>query len=296
MRTLAEGDLLWQPDEAEIANANLTHYQAWLEERHGLRFDDYRSLWRWSIENVNQFWMTIWDYFDIQATACSDVALADAAMPGATWFPGARLNYAENLFAKRTDAQPMLIYQAEDAPLQEYSWQEIYEQVQRVAQTLTAMGVGMGDRVVAYLPNCPEAVISLLAVASIGAVWSSCAPDFGTRSVLDRFSQIEPKVLIAVDGYRYGGRLFDRRAVVDELQNSLPSLTGTILVTHLSGGDGASARTTLWKDVQSLPLERTHIDFAQVPFDHPLWVLYSSRRDLVGTSESNYLSQRYQAR
>ena len=276
MNVITEGTLLWQPSEEDVAKANLTAYMAWLRRRHGLLFEDYPALWQWSVDHIDDFWLSIWEYFDVQASVRGDIVLGNASMPGAQWFPDARLNYAENIFARCTDRQPMLLYQAEESPLQPLSWQEIYDQVHRVVDALLGMGVEPGDRVVAYLPNSPEAIVAMLATASIGAVWSSCAPDFGTHSVLDRFMQIEPKVLIAVDGYRYGGRLFDRRNAVRDLQKSLPTLAGTILVTHISGGDGARDDMILWKDIQSRPPETAAIEFARLPFDHPLWVLYSS--------------------
>ncbi|MCA9872336.1 MAG: AMP-binding protein, partial [Anaerolineales bacterium] len=164
-------------------------------------------------------------------------------MPGAQWFPGARLNYAENIFARMTSERPMMLYKAEDEPLIEISWQSVYDQANRLAEALRQMGVQPGDRVVAYLPNIPQTITAVLAVASLGAIWSSCSPDFGSRSVLDRFTQIEPKVLIAVDGYNYGGKQFDRRDIVAELQASLPTLNHTILVPHIAHTDNGLQNT-----------------------------------------------------
>ncbi|MCA9982614.1 MAG: AMP-binding protein, partial [Anaerolineales bacterium] len=169
------------------------------------------------------FWRTLWDYFDLTYSGAPLPTLTQRTMPGAEWFPHVRLNYAENIFAQMTDQKPMMLYKAEDAPLVEISWAEVYEQVNRLAQVLRELGVEAGDRVVAYLPHIPQAIIALLATASIGAIWSSCSPDFGQRSVLDRYTQIEPKVLIAVDGYQYNGRVFDRRAVLADLQKNLPT-------------------------------------------------------------------------
>jgi acetoacetyl-CoA synthetase len=198
-------------------------------------------------------------------------------MPGAEWFAGAKLNYSENFFRHHTADQPAIFYQSETEPLIEVNWAQLYQQTTKVAQALRAMGVQPGDRVVAYLPNIPEAIIGFLATASLGAIWSSCPPDFGERSVLDRFSQIEPKVLIAVDGYHWAGQTFDRTDIVAKLQEDLPTLEKTVLVTRVKDGRPATAlaNTVLWHDL----LATTSADllaYEQVPFDHPLWILYSS--------------------
>lgn len=278
MAEIHEGSLLWQPSPEIIQNANLTHYMAWLARHRALHFDNYADLWRWSVDNVGDFWQTLWDYFAIRASQPPQTALAERVMPGARWFPGARLNYAENFFARQWADRPAIYYKAEDEPLQTLGWDEIARQTAVLAQALRQMGVQPGDRVVAYMPHIPQTIIALFAVASIGAIWSSCSPDFGSRSVLDRFQQIEPKVLIAVDGYRYGGKLFDRRTTVAELQAGLPTLQHTILVP-LPGRELAADSThhsvhnwdMLLAQPQTVPLT-----FAQLPFDHPLWVLYSS--------------------
>ncbi len=208
------------------------------------------------------------------ASRSSDVALADARMPGAVWFPGARLNYAENVFARANDQRPALLYQAEGGSLTAISWAELRQQTAAMQATLRAMGVGKGDRVCAYLPHIPEAIVACLATVSLGAIWSSASPDFGTKAVLDRFSQIEPSVLIAVDGYRYNGRDHDRRAVLSHIQEGLPSLTDTILIPS-----GISAETppvtTLWQSALNAH-PNADLTFEQLPFDHPLWILYSS--------------------
>ena len=230
--------MIWQPGEQDIAEANLTHYMGWLAREKGLVFTSYADLWRWSVDHVGDFWATLWDYFDLAAShqaadALRPPALADDTMPGAVWFPGTRLNYAENIFKKMpADPAAVLIYKDETGPSITLGKQELLKKTAAVAAALRRMGVQPGDRVVAYLPNIPEAVIAMLATASLGAVWSSCPPDFGSRSVLDRFSQIEPKVLVAVDGYVYGGKYYDRRAVVAELQEALPALERTILVNR----------------------------------------------------------------
>lgn len=198
-------------------------------------------------------------------------------MPGAQWFPGAKLNYAEHVFRNATVDRPALLFRSERHPLVEVSWDELRYKVGAVAHALRKMGVQRGDRVVAYMPNMPETLIAFLAAASMGAIWSSCSPDFGTNSVIDRFKQIEPKVLFAVDGYQYGGKQFDRRPIVAELQQSLPSLEKTVLVPYLLPNapleESKLTNAVTWQDML---LEPAEIAFEQVPFDHPLWVLYSS--------------------
>ena len=271
---MQEGSLLWAPSQETIEQANLTHYLRWLGQR-GIQANNYPELWHWSVENTAVFWETLWDYFGLKYSKKWETALADKQMPGAQWFVGARLNYAENIFAKRSGNKPMLLYKAENKPIIAHSWADIYEQTRRLARVLRGLGLQAGDRVVAYLPNIPEAVVALLAVASLGAIWSSCPPDFGENSVLDRFSQIEPKVLIAVDGYDYGGKSHDRRPLVAKLQAALPTVEQTILITDTVDHTGSLQDTILWTkalaNADSGPLA-----FAQVPFDHPLWVLYSS--------------------
>ncbi|MGD8856778.1 MAG: acetoacetate--CoA ligase [Chloroflexota bacterium] len=294
MSQIKEGDLLWRPSDQVKRAANLTHYMNWLAERHGRRFDTYQDLWAWSVNDLAGFWGSLWEYFDVVATEQPSAVLGRREMPGAQWFPGARLNYAQNFFARAPDPdgsgddRPAMIYQAEEGPAEEISWSEIQTKTAVLAYSLRQMGVQPGDRVVAYLPHIPETIIALLAVATIGAIWSSCSPDFGGRSVLDRFQQIEPKVLLAVDGYRYNGKPFDRRPVLAELQAGLPSLEKTILVPLLAQRPdlGGLADTVLWDDFlaaagaqeagDSQKLEFEQLKFEQVPFDHPLWVLYSS--------------------
>ncbi|MBE2197030.1 MAG: acetoacetate--CoA ligase [Anaerolinea sp.] len=275
---ITEGSLLWAPTPAVKANANLTQYMNWLAQTRGLQFSDYPTLWRWSVTRIEDFWQSVWDYFDVRASQPPTAVLDERIMPGARWFSGAKLNYAENFFARQWADRPAIYYQAEDAPLQTLSWAEIERQTAVLAQTLRDLGVQPGDRVVAYMPHIPETVIALFAVASLGAVWSSCSPDFGSRSVLDRFQQIEPKALLAVDGYRYGGKAFDRRETVAELQDGLPTLAQTILFPLLAAerDRGRMTNTVVWDDLLTGTAVTPPLTFAQLPFDHPLWVLYSS--------------------
>lgn len=267
---------LWQPTPQTIKQANITHYINWLAQNKNIYLADYPQLWNWSVHNIGDFWESLWSYFDLTYSHKWTTPLADKTMPGTTWFPGAKLNYAENIFAKATPDRPMLLYKAEDKPLVEISWQEIYDKTHKLAHYLQKNGIQAGDRVVAYMPNIPETIVAVLAVTSLGAIWSSCSPDFGSRSVLDRFSQIEPKFLLAVDGYHYNGKPFDRRAIVAELQSALPTLEQTILVSHLSNTTDGLVNTVLWDDVLADSDPAEPFIFTQLPFDHPLWVLYSS--------------------
>ena len=273
MTTAAEGALLWEPTPEVIENANLTRYRRWLADRRGLHLDDYDSLWRWSVTALEDFWASLFEYFEVRHTGAWRTPLAARTMPGAAWFPGVRLNYAENIFARMTDARPALVYKSESGPLEEIAWGEVYEQTRRLAAALRGWGVRPGDRVVGYLPNTPAAIVALLAAASVGAVWSSCAPEFGARSVLDRFAQIGPKVLIAAAGYTYGGRYFDRRGVIAELQAALPTLEHTVVTAD---GSGALANAVTWESALAAAALAPELAFEQLPFDHPLWVLYSS--------------------
>jgi acetoacetyl-CoA synthetase len=249
----------------------------WLREEKGLSFNDYNSLWEWSVENIPDFWESIWQFFGVKASSPYDAVL-EGAMPRARWFVGAHVNYAGQVFRAMSPDRPALMFQSETRPFGKLSWDELYGSVASVAAALRGMGVRKGDRVAAFLPNIPETVIAFLATASIGAVWSSCSPDFGTRSVVDRFQQIEPKVLFAVDGYQYGGKAFERISAVAELQGALKGLKKTILVPYLHREPPAAALrqledVVLWPDLLG---ERAELVFEQVPFDHPLWVVYSS--------------------
>ena len=277
MQELVEGSLLWEPSAADIKEANVTRYMAWLQQTHGKTFANYQALWQWSVTEIEQFWGSLWEYFDIIATTPYTAVLAERIMPGAQWFVGARLNYAENFFRHRHSTHPAILYQSEDTPLQTLSWPDLYTQTAKLAQAFKVLGVERGDRVAAYLPNMPETIAAFLATASLGAIWSSCPPEFGDRSVLDRFTQIEPKLLIATDGYRWQGKEFDRADVVAKLQAQLPSLQKTVLIPGLADGSRATplANMVLWDDLLASSTATT-LDYAQVPFDHPLWVLYSS--------------------
>jgi acetoacetyl-CoA synthetase len=273
----AAPEQLWEPSAELVEGARLTEFMRWLAAERGLRFDDYAALWQWSVDDLNAFWAAIWDFFEVQADGDRSTVLASRQMPGARWFPDTRLNYAEHVFAGKDDAETAILHASELRELDQLSWGELRARVAACAAALRGLGVERGDRVVAYLPNIPEAIVAFLASASIGAVWSSCSPDFGAASVIDRFAQIEPKVLFAVDGYRYGGKDFDRRETIARLQEKMPSLVRTVVLSYLDPEPDLSALpdTTTW-DKLLAGGEGAELSFERVPFDHPLWVLYSS--------------------
>ena len=269
--------ILWTPDEARIERAAITRYARWLAETRGVETRGYEELWRWSVTDIEAFWKSVWEFFDVQASEPYERVLGSRAMPGAEWFPGARLNYAEHVFRRRPPEAVAVRHASELRPLAETTWGDLHEQTRRFAAALRGSGVGPGDRVVGYLPNIVEAVVAFHACASLGATWSSCSPDFGLRSVVDRFAQIEPRVLITVDGYRYGGRDHERLEVVRALQQAMPSVDRTIVLGYLDPEPSLTdlQRATSWSDFVAEGGDEP-LSFAQVPFDHPLWVLYSS--------------------
>ncbi|UCG96201.1 MAG: acetoacetate--CoA ligase [Burkholderiales bacterium] len=267
---------IWTPTPAFAAASVIADYQRWLQRSRGLRFDSYEELWRWSVTDLTAFWQSIWDYFELQAVAPASAVLADARMPGARWFDGARLNYVQQVFRHARAGQPAIRFAGESAPLAEMSWAELQRQVASVAAALRQMGVQPGDRVAAYLPNIPQTVVAFLAAASIGATWSVCAPEMGPVAVLDRLRQIEPKVLFATPGYRYGGRQHDRSEVLRELLAGLPSVRHWVLVRQpgvASEPSIAGPTRHLWDD---LLRDGAELRIEPLPFDHPLWVVYSS--------------------
>jgi len=263
----------------------ITLYQQWLRDTRGLSFASYDALWRWSVTDLDAFWQSIWDYFELASPTPHSAVLVDRQMPGARWFPGAQFNYAHQVFRHVDPAHaagfPALISHNEKSlaagePARELSWPELRRQVASLALHLKAQGVQPGDRVAAYLPNIPEAMVAFLAVVSIGGVWSICAPDMGTNAVLDRFQQIEPKVLIACDGVRYGGRDFDRTAVLAELRAALPSVQHVIVHGNLDATKIIADSVDLTRATARNDAETTAFQPMWLPFDHPLWIVYSS--------------------
>ncbi len=267
-------DVLWRPTPSTIARANLTAFGTWLGNHRGLDVTgSYDALWEWSVGNLADFWESVWQYFDVQAGTAPEVVLADARMPGAVWFPGSTLNYAQHALRHGRDDDVAIVSCSEGTDPAELTWGALRRMVGAFAATLRSMGVEPGDRVVGYLPNIPEAVAAFLGCATVGAVWSSCSPDFGTSSVVDRFRQLEPVVLVAATGYRFGGRVHDRRSVVDELRAALPTLRHTVVVDYPQTGNPVPVDAMRWEEATDGAVEPT---FSQVPFDHPLWVLFSS--------------------
>ncbi|MGH3257796.1 MAG: acetoacetate--CoA ligase [Streptosporangiaceae bacterium] len=286
------GAVLWEPDEKAVHDARITRFMGWLAAKRGQAFAGYEDLWQWSVTDPGRFWGALWDYFEVlgdRGEPGADV-LTGTVMPDVRWFAGATLNYARNaLRTAWTDPdRTALIFSAERRHGGSLSYAELAAQVARVARGLRALGVRRGDRVAALLPNVPEAIIGLLATASLGAIWSSCSPDFGARSVIDRFAQIEPTVLIACDGYTYGGKDFSRTEMLGDVVAALPGLSAVVLVPVLARGDDPPESPRAWGDYPSphTPLISwddlgagqgpSEPEFEEVPFDHPLWVVYSS--------------------
>jgi acetoacetyl-CoA synthetase len=277
IRRMSGPPVVWRPSEARIERATITRFARWLEETRGLELPDYDALWRWSVDDLEGFWEALWEHFDVRSHTPFERVLTTREMPGARWFPGATLNYAEHAFRGHDPAAVAIVHASELRPLAAVSWGELEKTTARIATGLRSLGVGEGDRVAAYLPNTPEAVAAFLACASLGAIWSSCSPDFGARSVVDRFAQIEPKVLLAVDGYRYGGRDFDRLNALESVQAEIPSLEHTVVLGYLDPEPdlGALRGAIAWDELERLGAG-AELGFTVVPFDHPLWVLYSS--------------------
>lgn len=263
------GTLLWETTPERRRASGLGRFADWLADVDGRSFATYDALWRWSTDELEQFWGAVQRYFDV-GRGDAEVVLRERSMPGAEWFPGLRLNYAEECLTRAPSEGPALIAYREDADPSEITAAELRERVGALAATLRELGVEPGDRVAALLPNVPEAVVGLLATASLGAIWTACAPDFGTQSVLDRFGQVAPKVVIAVDAYRFNGRRHERRDVVEALAE-LPTVETMILVGGGRAPDGV--RGLAWEDATAAPAE---LEFADVPFGHPLWILFSS--------------------
>jgi acetoacetyl-CoA synthetase len=276
MSTTADRPVLWEPPPEFAERAAMARYMRWLDRERGVGAGSYEALWQWSVDELEAFWESIWDYFAVRASRPYERVLADRSMPGARWFEGAQLSHPEHIFRDKPDDRVAIVHASEVRAQAEVSWGELREQTARIAAGLRRLGVGRGDRVIAYMPNIPETVAAFLATASLGAVWSSCSPDFGAKSVVDRFVQIEPKVLLAVDGYRYNGRDFDRLDTVASLARDIPSLERTVVLPYLDRSpdvdrvDGAMG----WEELTAGG--DAELAFEQVPFDHPLWVLYSS--------------------
>ena len=274
-----EGDLLWTPSPEWLARTNLTAYMRWLGETRGKKFGSYQELWHWSVDDLEGFWASIWDYCEVQPSTPYERVLGRREMPGAEWFPGARLNYAEHALRHERAGADAALYLSERTPLTGLKWTELGAQVRVLATQLRKLGIRPGDRIAAYLPNSPHALIAMLATTSIGAIWTSCGPDFGTRGALDRFTQLAPRVLFCVDGYQYGAKPFDRRGELTRIIGELSSLEHVVCVPYLHPDSRTpfSAHTLFWDDLfKHPPVAKSEFKFEQVPFGHPLWILFSS--------------------
>ena len=267
-----EREVLWSPSENRSTNTMLAKYKSWLSSEHSLCFDDYQELWEWSVDDIEFFWETIWDFFDVKASKLYSKVLAKKEMPGTVWFPGSELNYVDQLLRQKeiTPYKIAVVSQSETFGRVELTWTELYQQVASVADQFRKVGLERGDRVVAILPNSTTALIAFLATASLGGIWSLCAPDMGHVAVLDRFKQIKPKILIAQDGYVYGGKKIDRKEITYTIMENLPTLEQTII---LPVSNDLPKGVLNWKNLINSVVD---LETEQVPFDHPLWIVYSS--------------------
>ncbi|HZB12403.1 MAG TPA: AMP-binding protein, partial [Chryseolinea sp.] len=266
--------MLWSPSKEFIEQANLSQYIKWLATNKNLLFQDYHELWNWSVEKPEVFWESLWQYFDILHDGDYHSVIEGKNGFNVSWFEGVNLNYAEHIFRNFTEKRPAIIFKTESGNTSEMTWGELRSKTASLQQHLKSWQISPGDRVVALLPCIPEATIALLATASLGAVWSSCSPDFGTSAILDRFAQTNPKILIATDRYNYGGKSYDKTAVVQELIKNLPTLEKIILISENPVNEYEGKSIFTWHsltDDKDVPLQ-----FVRMPFSHPLWILYSS--------------------
>jgi acetoacetyl-CoA synthetase len=265
------GDILWTPPTDWRETTEIGRLMNWLRDERGIELSDYDELWRWSVDDLEGFWGALWDFFGIRASTPYEQVLAQPTMPGARWFTGARLNYAEHLLGTEEDRDRIaVIARSQTRPPRELTFGELADLAGRVRAGLQRLGVGQGDRVAAYMPNIPETLAAFIATASLGAIWATCAPEFGARSVVGRFGQIEPRVLLTVGGYGYRDRYVDRRAEVAAVRAQLPTLEHVVSVPY---GEATVDDTVSWGD---LTAESAPLEFDQVPVDHPLYVLFSS--------------------
>ncbi len=268
---------LWTPSAERIAAANITRFRHYVAAEHGVTLADHDALYHWSVENIEAFWVSVWRYGGVISSQPWDEVLVHGdRMPGASWFPGARLNFAENLLRRRDDADA-LVFRGETGAMRRLSFSALHDRVGRLAHALRADGVEAGDRVVGFMPNLPETVIAMLAAVSIGAVWSSCSPDFGVAGVMDRFGQIEPKVLFTADGYFYNGKIVDSLERVREIARQSPSIERVVVVPYVDDAPAmAGLDHAVGFDAYLGDQPGGEIEFAQLPFDHPLFIMYSS--------------------
>jgi len=280
-RRMTEGELLWTPDPADSSASSVARFMRRLAAERGLSFATYEELWRWSVRDLDGFWSAVWEFFDVHSTQPYERVVDSRAMPGAVWFRGSRVNYAEHLLRHERRAaigETALVHSSELRALATTSWHELGAAVRVLATQLRALGVVPGDRVVAYMPNIPETVIAMLATTAIGAVWSSAAPEFGARTVIDRFAQIEPKLIFAADGYRFGGKDFDRASEIRTILAALPTVERVVWLPYLDAASSAPAGDAVqWSALmEHPPVDAGAFAYEYVEHDHPLWVLFSS--------------------
>ncbi|MBW2096121.1 MAG: acetoacetate--CoA ligase [Deltaproteobacteria bacterium] len=271
------GKLLWKPSEERIKKTNMYRFMQTVNSKFGKNFDEYGPLYEWSVENIPEFWATMWEFADIKASTPYDEVIDDVTkMPGAKWFSGAQLNFAENLLRFRDD-HIALVFKGEDQNATHMTYAELYDAVARLARSLKDMGIQPGDRVVGFMPNMPETIIAMLAATSLGATWSSCSPDFGIKGVLDRFGQIKPRVIFTANGYSFKGRKFDSLERIANILQQLPSIEKVVVVPYtLQEPDIRSVPNAVLYDDFRSPESGLEIEFRQLPFDHPLYIMYSS--------------------
>jgi acetoacetyl-CoA synthetase len=278
-RAVREGELLWTPTAAQVEDTNLARFAKWFARERGLQFDSYEATWKWSVSKIEDFWQTMWDYFGIQSSARHTRVLGKRTMPGAEWFPGARLNYAQHILRNERAGADALLFMSETTPLTGVSWESFAGQVRILATRLRQLGVQPGDRVVAYMPNIPQTMVAMLATTAIGAIWVCCSPDFGSRGVIDRIQQLSPKLLFCVDGYHYGGKAFDRKGELAEIIGELKGLEQVVHLPYLNpeDHDGPCRAALEWNDLlEHRTITWEEFEFEQVPFEYPLWILFSS--------------------
>ncbi|MGB6275104.1 MAG: AMP-binding protein, partial [Rhodococcus sp. (in: high G+C Gram-positive bacteria)] len=258
---------LWTPTDSDLAEARVTAFARFVEQRHDVLLPDYAALWRWSTNEMELFWRAVWDFFEVHSSSTPTTVLAERSMPGAHWFPGTEVNYVDQVIRHARPSRAAIVHAREDGSTRTVTWEERIDRAGALAGTLADAGVRRGDRVVGYLPNVPEAVIAFLATASLGAVWSACGQDYSASAALDRLGQLEPTALITADGYLYGGKFRDKAADVDALTSGLPTLRVVVTVGEASGNAVSwSAATAQTRELNPVA----------VPFDHPLWVVFSS--------------------
>lgn len=281
------GRILWEPTQGDIEASNITALMRWLRQHRTLDFQTYSELWEWSVRDPDQFWGAVWEFFSVEASTGYDAVRQGTTFQDVAWFAGARLNYAQNVLRheRRLGDRPVLICYSEDDARRDWSWTELGNAVRSVATAFRALGIGPGDRIAAFLPNIPEAAVALLAATAIGAVWSSCSPEFGPAAALDRFQQIAPKLILGAPSYRYAGKEHDRRDQFTNIIAGLPSLETVVLVTR-DGEDwklpAPGPQVRPWSSLTATPApSREEFRYEQVPFQHPLWIVYTS-----GTSGS----------